>query len=150
MATLWLRNKASIIGDDGVYLKRQYDIIQVDPDNSPAGWKSTSRGRDSAFTKGEFIHLRIKVPGLKYVVKGSVEPPVKSASGSKIGEFPNYLETTIHPRSYYFDYDNAPDWVKSSLGKHGEVTLSPHVAESLIKGRADNNTDPLLFSVIHG
>lgn len=148
MATLYVRNKESVQDSDGRFLKRKYDIIQVDPDHAPTGYMSTSRGRDHAYTRGQYVHLRVHVPGLNHVVKGIMESPVVRRSELH-GEFVDEIEEILHPQAYYIDYGALPEWARQSLETEGEVTLSPADAIQVIKRRVDNATDPLLFSVVH-
>jgi hypothetical protein len=147
MATLWVRNKGSVIVD-GRAVKRRHDIIQVDPDHAPVGWMSTSRGRDQAYASGQFIHLRVHVPGLNHAVKAMMEAPVVKRS-DLAGEFVEPQEEVLHQRSYYLDVDALPEWARQSLETHGEATLSPADAVRVIKRRTDNATDPILFQIVH-
>lgn len=147
MVTLFIRNKPDL-WKDGRCCKRRYSVIQVNPDSrKSAGQMSGSRGREDVQNgMGNFIHLRVHVPGLSEKLKQHIEKPYEVwERPPNIGEFPPKKPAIRLPRSYYLDYQSLPDWAKIQMEYGGECTLPPHIAILVIKRCENDEPDYDLF-----
>jgi hypothetical protein len=147
MASLLIRNKPDVY-KAGMCCKKKYDIIEVQPDNFRFGRLGGSHGRESPLNgMGNFIQLRVYVPGLSLHMKPAVEGHVERYERDRnIGEFVDDIKQTLYlPRTYYLDYDALPEWAKRNLEFAGECSLPAHIAHQVIKRREDDTQSRELF-----
>lgn len=152
MATLLIRNGPDV-SKDGRICKQKYDVIEVCRDNMKWTGKSGSHGREFKINGvGNFVHLRVHVPGLSLGMKGYVESRHQEWEMPQgIGEFADERKPVVDlPRRYYLDISALPDWAQKNLEYGGECTLPPHLALSTIKRRGDDEPDRDIFECVKG